>query len=203
MLECQNGERKRLPRPAGVLNNAIWRRGVAMLCGLCHAYHNHIRPHFETSRTLASCPLALFLLSPRVFSERTRAHQYRDQRISPAIECWLENIDGTSHPASGNLSFSPTSMEKMLFPSRYAQEFQWIIYTYIYISSTFWDIYIDRDFFDATLISLILINENRAQMVMKHKTVSIIPMKGMIQLLYKKLVTLLWKIVLNNFDFCH
>lgn len=69
MLECLSGKEGRVPRLAGVLNNAIWPRGVATLCGLCHAYHDHIRLHFEVSRNPSSCsflplpPLPLCSLS--------------------------------------------------------------------------------------------------------------------------------------------
>lgn len=58
-----------------VLNNAIWRRGVATLCVLCRAYHYHIRLHFEPSRTPAlspaSCPPA-----PWVFPSRERGRSF-------------------------------------------------------------------------------------------------------------------------------
>lgn len=145
--------------------------------------------------------------------------------LSPIATGFLRANEGAPIPRSANIASNrmligkywwdfSSSIRQSLFLSNVDGEDAFSIairsgipMNYIYIHIYFLDvlgyIYIDRDFFDATLISLILINENRAQMVMKHKTVSIIPMKGMIQLLYKKLVTLLWKIVLNNFDFCH
>lgn len=55
-----------------MLNNAIWRRGVAALCGLCHAYHDHIRLHFPNP--LAPPHLAPLSSFPhrRGFSPRER-----------------------------------------------------------------------------------------------------------------------------------
>lgn len=128
MPECEN--ERGIPGSTGVLNNAIWRRGVATLCVLCRAYRYHIRLHFEPScapaLSPASCTPFPPLFAPVVSFARTRPllRVYRQQ----------SNVDwkilmGLSirypQPAISSSSRSPSSTsERMLFPLRYASEFQ-------------------------------------------------------------------------------